>query len=171
MLWRAWSSSIYKSDLEHFPSQTLQKTKRVYQKKFLIFSEMELFSSNIEKIIIFSLKKAFLIFPKTKPCTFQSKLKTERKRKRKPWKKNPYFSYILGNGTFESKALNWLDVSGGTYKAWNFVISSQKSFLYLIFFIRSLFIIRKNFYVISNKFRHKKYALIFGRNVHEGLIF
>ena len=45
---------------------------------------MELSSSNIKKILIFSQKKAFLIFsqkkaflkfPKTEPCTFQSKLK------------------------------------------------------------------------------------------------
>ena len=48
---------------------------------------MELFSSNIEKILRFFQKKAFLIFPKKEPCSFQSKLKMERKRKRKPWKK------------------------------------------------------------------------------------
>ena len=44
---------------------------------------MELSSSNVKKNFIYSLKKvslifsqrkAFLIFPKTEPCTFQSKL-------------------------------------------------------------------------------------------------
>ena len=45
---------------------------------------MELFSSNIKKILIFSQKKiflifsqkkVFLIFPQEEPCTFQPKLK------------------------------------------------------------------------------------------------
>ena len=43
-------------------------------KKFLIFQEMELCSSNIKKNLIFSQKKAFLIFPEMEPYTFQSKL-------------------------------------------------------------------------------------------------
>ena len=34
---------------------------------------MELSSSNIKKILIFSQKKAFLILSKTESCTFQSK--------------------------------------------------------------------------------------------------
>ena len=44
-------------------------------KKFLVFQKMELSSSNIKKLLIFSQKKAFLIFPKKEPCTFQIKLK------------------------------------------------------------------------------------------------
>ena len=56
-------------------------TKKMHTKKFLIFPEMKLSSSNIKKILIFSQKKtflifsqkkAFLIFPKTEPSTFQS---------------------------------------------------------------------------------------------------
>ena len=49
------------------------------RKKFLILLEIELSSSTIKRILIFShkkvflifsQKKAFLIFPKTEPCTF-----------------------------------------------------------------------------------------------------
>ena len=36
---------------------------------------MELSSSNIKKVPIFSQNKAFLIFPEMKPCTFQPKIK------------------------------------------------------------------------------------------------
>ena len=36
---------------------------------------MEHSSSNIKKIVIFSQKKAFLIFPEMEPSTFQPKLK------------------------------------------------------------------------------------------------
>ena len=36
---------------------------------------MELFSSNVKKILIFSQKKAFPIFLQMKPCTFYPKLK------------------------------------------------------------------------------------------------
>ena len=35
---------------------------------------MELSSSNIKKILIFSQKKAFLKFPEMEPCTFQLKI-------------------------------------------------------------------------------------------------
>ena len=41
---------------------------------------MELFGSNIKKILIFSQKnKAFLIFLEMEPCTFQPKQKTPQK--------------------------------------------------------------------------------------------
>ena len=101
----------------HFPAQTKKiknrkNKKNLPRKKFLIFPEMELSSSNIKKILIFSQKKVFLIFPKMEPCTFQPKLE---KKKNPPGEKsyisgngnpekNSYISYILGNGTFESKA-------------------------------------------------------------------
>ena len=39
---------------------------------------MELSSSNIKKILIFSQKKVFLIFPKMEPCTFQPKLEKKK---------------------------------------------------------------------------------------------
>ena len=54
------------------------------RKKFLIFPETELSSSNIKTILIFSRKKVFLIFSQNKalliyaemePCTFQPGLK------------------------------------------------------------------------------------------------
>ena len=35
---------------------------------------MELSTSNIKKILIFSKKKAFLMFPEMEPCTFQPKI-------------------------------------------------------------------------------------------------
>ena len=35
---------------------------------------MDLSSSNIKKIYIFSQKKAFLLFPEMEPCTFRPKL-------------------------------------------------------------------------------------------------
>ena len=34
---------------------------------------MELLSSNIKKILIFSQKKAFLVLPEMEPCSFQPK--------------------------------------------------------------------------------------------------
>ena len=40
---------------------------------------MKLSSSNIKFFFIFSQKKAFLIFPKTEPCTFQPKLANFKK--------------------------------------------------------------------------------------------
>ena len=51
-----------------------KKQKKFTRKKFLIFPEMELSSSNIKKILIFSQKKAFYIFLETEPGTFQPKL-------------------------------------------------------------------------------------------------
>ena len=42
-------------------------------KKFLSFTKMELSSLSINKILIFYLNKAFLIFLKREPCTFQLK--------------------------------------------------------------------------------------------------
>ena len=68
--------------------------------------------SNTKKIIIFSQKKAFLIFS-LEPCTFQPKVKKEKiihpekhsyiSGNRPPLP--PQKSYILRNGTFEFKAL------------------------------------------------------------------
>ena len=71
------------------------------KKKFPIFQKMELWSSNIGKFLIFSQRKAFLIFPEMKLFTFQSNLKWYKYplgenslyfRKRKPWKNVLYFS-------------------------------------------------------------------------------
>ena len=50
------------------------KSQNGNPKKFLIFLEKRSFSLNIKKSIILSQKKAFLIFPKTEPCTFLPKL-------------------------------------------------------------------------------------------------
>ena len=44
---------------------------------------MELSSSNIEKIIVFSQKKAFLKFPEMEHGTFHCKLKKKKKEKKK----------------------------------------------------------------------------------------
>ena len=56
------------------PALPSLNTKKSTRKKFLVFPEMELSSSNIKKILILSQKKAFLIFLETKPCTFHPKL-------------------------------------------------------------------------------------------------
>ena len=45
------------------------------QANFFIFQEMELSNSNIKKLIVFSQKKAFFIFPVMESCSFQPKLK------------------------------------------------------------------------------------------------
>ena len=55
------------------------KTKKSTRKKSLTFKEMELYSSNIMKSVIFSQEKVFLIFQKTESYTFQPKLKKYKK--------------------------------------------------------------------------------------------
>ena len=47
-----------------------KKQKKISQKKFLTFSEIEFSSSNIKKILIFSQKKSFLYFQKWNPALF-----------------------------------------------------------------------------------------------------
>ena len=70
-----YNGTFYKNSyLVHFQLK-LKKIKKIHhEKKFLLFQEMKLSGSNIKKILIFSQKKAFLIFPKIEPCTFQPKL-------------------------------------------------------------------------------------------------
>ena len=51
-----------------------KKSKKLHRKKILVFPKMVLCRPNVKKIIIFSQKKAFAIFPKTDHCTFQPKL-------------------------------------------------------------------------------------------------
>ena len=55
-----------------------QKPRNGNPKKFLIFPEKELFSLNIKKMLIFSQKKPFLIFPKTEPCIFSRSFTNKR---------------------------------------------------------------------------------------------
>ena len=55
---------------------------------------MELPSSNIKKVLIFSQKKAFLIFPEMKSCTFQPNSKNEKIHPGK-------IAYNSGNGNPE----------------------------------------------------------------------
>ena len=59
-------SSIYGATWRTFRP----KLENPPRKKFLMFQEMELFDSKIKKILTFSQKKAFLIFPEMEPCTF-----------------------------------------------------------------------------------------------------
>ena len=81
---------------------------------------MELSSSNIKKILIFSQTKAFLIFPEMKHCTFQPKLKklkrftprkflmfqeTEDFKKLLIFSQKKAFSYISGNRNPVTEAL------------------------------------------------------------------
>ena len=80
------------------PNATKNKKNQLW-KKILIFVEMELFSSNVKKILIFSQKKAFPIFLQMKPCTFYPKLKKYHLlrekllcfKKRKHWKTSYIF--------------------------------------------------------------------------------
>ena len=58
----AITSSIKCSYLAHFPAQVPPTPKNPPRKKFLKFLEIELSSSNIKKILIFSQEKAFPIF-------------------------------------------------------------------------------------------------------------
>ena len=55
-------------------SPSSRKLKKSTQKKILIFREVEQSNSKIKNFVIFSQKKAFLIFPEKEPCTFQFKL-------------------------------------------------------------------------------------------------
>ena len=48
------------------------KNKKIHSEKFLIFSELEISSSIIRKLLYFPKKKAFLIFLELKPDTFWS---------------------------------------------------------------------------------------------------
>ena len=83
---------------------------------------MELSSPNINKILIFSKKKAFLIYPEMEPCTFQPRLEKEKNLLREKLlilqetfrgfrKKFLFFSketcsYISENGNLEEDLLN-----------------------------------------------------------------
>ena len=55
-------SSDIKDYLGHTPAETPKKQKNPLQKKFFIFSDMELSSSNTKKILTFSQKIRFPIF-------------------------------------------------------------------------------------------------------------
>ena len=57
-----------------FPSPSPKNPEKSTPNKIPYISENGLSSSNIKKILIFSQKKAFLIFSEMEPCTFQSKL-------------------------------------------------------------------------------------------------
>ena len=59
------------------------------QVNFLIFQEIELPNSNIKKLIVFSQKKAFFIFPEMESCSFQPKLKKKKKKKQNTPKNIP----------------------------------------------------------------------------------
>ena len=113
-------SSIIKSYLAQFPSQSLpllpkKKTnKKSTRKKFLVFSEMDLFSPNIKKILIFSQKKAFLIFSYiSENSTLYFSAQVCKIKKIHPMKisctsgkgnsKNNY--YISGNGSPEAETI------------------------------------------------------------------
>ena len=79
-------------------SPSSKNEKNPPRKKFLIFHEMELSSSNIKKFLYF----LTFAFPEMKPGIFQSKLKKLKKKKKKKKKKiTPRKILIfLDNGTF-----------------------------------------------------------------------
>ena len=56
-----------------------EKLKKIHpEKEFLIFQEIQLFSSNIEKIFIFPQKKLFLFTRKWNPALFSPSSKTKK---------------------------------------------------------------------------------------------
>ena len=138
--------------MQHFPVQVQENKKNLPWKKFLTFPQIELSSSNVTKVLIFSQKNAFLIFSQMNSCTFQSKPKK--------WKKSMprKISYILWNRNLEK---NFLYFRNGTFLyfgKWNFWAPSLNNFLYFkrelakpeIFFVR---IISRIFYMVGNKLR------------------
>ena len=63
-------SGILCGYLARFLSPGSKNRKKSTPKKFLIIREMELSDSKIKKFLIFSQKKAFLMFLEMEPCTF-----------------------------------------------------------------------------------------------------
>ena len=102
-------SSTLCSYLAHLSAQT-QKIfqKEPSRKKFHIFLEIDFSSSNIKKILIFSQKKAFFIFPEMKSCTFQSKPEKWKKSIRRKFfilqetQTPKKFIFVSGNGNLKS---------------------------------------------------------------------
>ena len=76
-------------------SPSSKNEKNPPRKKFLIFHEMELSSSNIKKFLYF----LTFAFPEMKPGIFQSKLKKLKKKKKKKKKQTPQgnslYSWII----------------------------------------------------------------------------
>ena len=56
--------------LAHCSAQARKNKTNPLGEKILIFREMEFSNSKIKEFLIFSQKKAFLIFPEMEPCTF-----------------------------------------------------------------------------------------------------
>ena len=130
------NSSIFKKLPEHFPAQTHKTWKKTHSEKFFLYFRKWNFLALIFKKSLYSLqRKLFLFFWKWNSALFTPSFKNKRNP---PQKTEAKLSYILENGTCI---------------AWNFIIFSLKKKLYLIFFIRVFFtrIIRRNFYVVSNK--------------------
>ena len=115
LLFRLTSSFLLGSSVVYYRAtwrafQPKLKKIKIHPENFLRFPEMELSNSKIKKVLIFSQKKSFLIFPEMEPCTFQLKLEKIKNslrenflnfRKGKP-RKNIFLkescSYILGKG-------------------------------------------------------------------------
>ena len=52
------------------PGASPKNKKNPSRKKFFVFQAMEISESKIKEFLIFSQKKAFLIFPEMEPCIF-----------------------------------------------------------------------------------------------------
>ena len=70
--------SIFYGYLDHFYAQPRKITKHVRPKKFVIFQEMEISSSNMEKILYFLKTKHLLYFRKRNPALFSPRLKNKK---------------------------------------------------------------------------------------------
>ena len=115
------------------------------QVNFLIFQEIELPNSNIKKLIVFSQKKAFFIFPEMESCSFQPKLKKKKKKNNLPPKiflvfdemelsyifSRETFSYILENRNTKTDSY----ISGNIFFLYfkrNFQSLENQNFLYFL---------------------------------------
>ena len=64
---------VYQRATQHTFQSKFEKLKK-FPKKFLIFQETELSSSNIEKFLyLFKKKQPFLVLPEMEPCFFEPK--------------------------------------------------------------------------------------------------
>ena len=119
---------------------------------FFIIQEMELFSPKIKKVLIFSQKKAFLIFREIKLFNKTSYISRGNFWALKKKKNTEKISYISWNGTSSPRIINFLIFQEGTCKTWKTRISyisfhifcllrenfpninvKEKSFLYLFY--------------------------------------
>ena len=103
-----------------------ENKKESTHQKFLTFQEMEFSSSNIKKILTFSQKKPFLIFPEMESWTFQPKL--EKKKKERKSRRENLFRLILTDFLYFLKRKLFI-YSGKRKPRKNSLYSKKRNFL------------------------------------------